>query len=750
MNDPHQDTPVHTNRLAHATSPYLLQHAHNPVDWHPWGDAAFEKARRENKPIFLSVGYSTCHWCHVMAHESFEDEAVAAVLNASFVAIKADREELPDVDNQYMLATQAFYVLNGVHRSGGWPNSVWLMPDGRPFYAGTYFPKEQFVSLLENITALYRDRPDEVERYASVMSETLEEMGRLQQHGSVTIDRALLDRAIREVTAAYDATHGGFGSRPKFPPHATLDLLFADHDRAPNERYRVMITGTLDAMRRGGIYDHIGGGFHRYATDERWFLPHFEKMLYDNAQLIRAYTDGYRLTGDQRYERVVAETFDWLTREMTDEGGAFYSAIDADSEGEEGRFYVWGHEEIIEVLGTEDATLFSAVYGVLPEGNFHEEATGRRMSTNIPYLTCDPNDAEHQHLAGLRAKLLEQRNTRIRPHLDNKIITAWNALTIGSLAHAGRHLGQPRYVEAAARAADFILQALRDKDGGLLRTYRAGDARLPAYLDDYAYLIEALLDLHDATNDPDWIGEARKLADTMLSRFGDPAGGGFFYTTGDHDARIICSKNPNSGGNLPHPNGVAARALLTLGERTGDDRFTRAGLATLDAFAFAVKEQPHAAGELLAAATKHIESLEAYTSQTSTAGQPVTITAQLDSSRVSVGDTFTVTLRMEIAPPYHIYANEPSSGDVVATRVALAEGEGVELIDVVYPEAQPKENPVLNKTLGVYEGSVDIVVQLRAKRSGPFALAVTTQACDDHACQLATTHRVRLSVEIDR
>ena len=744
-----ETNPIHTNSLAQSTSPYLLQHAHNPVDWHPWSDAAFDKARAENKPIFLSVGYSTCHWCHVMAHGSFEDDDVAAVLNEHFVSIKVDREELPDIDNQYMLTTQAFYMLNGVQRGGGWPNSVWLMPDGRAFYAGTYFPKDQFISLLQNISALYRDKPDQVEHYAGVITDAVQQLSELRQREGITLDRELLDHATRDVAESYDAKHGGFGSRPKFPPHATLGLLVASHDRQPNASKLTMITHTLDAMRRGGIYDHIGGGFHRYATDENWFLPHFEKMLYDNAQLIRAYTDGYRLTNNPRYRLVVAETFDWLSREMIDASGAFYSAIDADSEGEEGRFYVWDHAEITDLLGHDDAALFNTTYGVQPGGNFYEEATGERMPTNVLYLKRDIEQDEQSRLAAMRAKLLEHRDKRVRPHLDDKVIAAWNALAIGALAYAGRHLEVPRYTEAATRAADYILRQMRDDTGRLLRTSRGGSARLPAYLDDYAYTIEALIELYAATEDRRWIDEARSLADTMIESFGDSDGGGFFYTTTEHDHRIIRNKNPNSGGNMPNPNGVAASALLSLGTHTGETRYTSAGVRTLDAFAWMMSEQPYASGELLTAAMTHLDTIQSRREQAADRN-PVTVTTQMDRDRVTPGDLLSVTITLNIAAPYHVYANEPGSENVTPTRVTLEDSEGIELIGVQYPEPKTMKDPVLDKTLSVYEGQVRIVAELRVNHAEPFTLTIITQACDDRACQLATSQQARWVLEGDR
>ena len=498
------------NRLIHEKSPYLLQHARNPVNWYPWGPEAFARARKENKPVFLSVGYSTCHWCHVMEYESFERQDVAEILNKHFIAIKVDREERPDVDQIYMLATQ---VVTG---RGGWPNSLWLTPDGKPWYAGTYFPREDragrigFKTVLRRLAKLWRERQKDVLGQADKLAKALKEYssaGRMAAPGKLSFD--LLEKGTTGLRQSYDAAQGGFGrTAPKFPPHSALQLLFHEHRRTRTADLQKMATRTLDAMARGGIYDHLGGGFHRYATDAKWLVPHFEKMLYDNAQLIRAYVDGFLGTGSGAYKQVVRETAEWVFREMTDPAGGFYSALDADSEGEKGKFYLWTRQEIFDVLGSDEGTLLCDVYNVTKHGNFHNEVTGRRDGTNILHLTEATetmaarlkisHDALQHRLASARKKLLARRGGRIRPYRDDKVLASWNALMIGSLAYAGRHLQDGRYVAAAEKAADFILTRMR-KDGRLLRTYRQGHAKLNAYLDDYAFLIDALLELHQAT-----------------------------------------------------------------------------------------------------------------------------------------------------------------------------------------------------------------------------------------------------------
>ncbi len=761
MHTDHTPPPTHTNRLAQTTSPYLLQHAHNPVDWRPWGDEAFELARKENKPIFLSVGYSTCHWCHVMAHESFEDEAVAAVLNERYVSIKVDREELPDVDAQYMLATQAFYQLSGLNRGGGWPNSVWLMPDGRAYYAGTYFPKPQFVQLLVAMSDAYCQQPEQVEAQAKTLTRYVKLLGEVRDEGEVEIDRALIERGVSTIVGAYDDEYGGFGGRPKFPPHGNLELLIGEYRRGKSERLLGVITGTLDAMMRGGVYDHVGGGFHRYSTDERWFLPHFEKMLYDNAQLIAAYADAYELTGDERYKRVVAETYDWIAREMTDERGGFYSALDADSEGEEGRFYVWAYDEIVETLGAQDAAVFVEAYGVGRGGNFVEEATGERMPTNVLYLPKSIDEGLQARLRVMRGKLLAQRNKRVRPHLDDKVLTSWNGLMIEALAHAGKVLNEPRYTRAAERAAGFALDSLRDERGRLYRTYRDGEARLPGYLDDYAYLCNGLVELHETTGDGRWLETARELAATMSELFADAEGGGFYYTSAAHDEKIFRSKNPNSGGNVPNANASAARALLRLGRLTGDARDTLDVHRTLDLFAPVMASNPYGGSELLAVSAAYLADEKAVAvvarahgsaqgpqPDAASAAKPVSVAAFVSHDRVRAGDTLRVAVRLTIDEPYHVYAPQEAGDDVITTAVTLAEGEGVKLIDVEYPLSHEMEDAVFGKALRVYTGEVWVRVALKVERAGPFKLGVRTQACDDRSCLLPTTQALTLSVGV--
>ena len=593
------------NRLIHATSPYLLQHARNPVDWFPWGPEALEKAKREDKPIFLSVGYSACHWCHVMEHESFEDAAVAQLLNELCVPVKVDREERPDLDDLYMVATQ---IMTG---RGGWPNSVWLMPDGRPWYAGTYFPREDrggqpgFKTLLVRLDEIWKSRRPEIEQQAAALTAAIQQNAAAAVSNAAPATRAdlqaTLDQALRALEEEYDPRHGGFGGAPKFPPHSTLRLLLAAHARDPQPARLAMIQGTLDAMQAGGIHDHIGGGFHRYATDARWFLPHFEKMLYDNAQLARLYAEAYRITSNAAYAATARDTFDWVLRDMADPAGGFHSALDADSEGEEGRFYVWTRAQVEAVLGPAEAESFARAYGFTAGGNYHEEATGHATGANIPFLAPGaPRPAQPDALRKLR----EARARRVWPARDDKVLTAWNGLMIGALAIGSRDLKEPRYLEAATRAAEFLLTRMRH-EGRLLRSWRDGQARIPAYLDDHAALVDALLDLHEVTREPRWRDEAVAVARAMVHLFRDERDGTFYFTAADHEQLLTRSKDAFDQA-APSGNGLTARALIRLGRALGARNWIEQGADIVRALTPAMQRSATGAGTLLEACSMYL------------------------------------------------------------------------------------------------------------------------------------------------
>jgi len=550
----------YTNRLAKEKSPYLLQHAHNPVDWYPWGQEAFDKAKKEEKPIFLSIGYSTCHWCHVMEHESFEDEEVAKILNEKFVSIKVDREERPDVDQIYMAAVQA------MTSHGGWPLSAWLTPDLKPFMGGTYFPKEDrfgrpgFKTILTRIDELWKTKRAELVESGDQVTAHLQKMSEAEEPGEVKVD-AVLEKGHFQMEKSFEPRFGGFSQQPKFPHSTTIQYLLRHHARTGNKDSLQMAEKSLTEMARGGIYDQLGGGFARYSTDTMWIVPHFEKMLYDNALLTVAYLEAWQLTKKESYARIVRETLDYILRDMTSKEGGFYSAEDADSEGIEGKFYVWNPAQVAEVLG-KDADRFMKAFDVTPRGNWepHEESIPKKQSVL--------RVVEDGDFADLKKKMFEARSKRIRPHLDDKVLTSWNALMISAMAQAGAALGEPKYRDAAVRAATFLL-GTHKKDGKLLRTSRLGEAKLDAYLEDYAYLSQAMLDLYEATFDPAYFEEARGLVAKAVELFWDDAAGGFYTTSKSHESLIARMREEYEG---PHPTGnsVMALTLLKLHDYTGD------------------------------------------------------------------------------------------------------------------------------------------------------------------------------------
>jgi uncharacterized protein YyaL (SSP411 family) len=571
------------NRLAQETSPYLLQHRENPVDWYPWGEEALARARELDRPILLSVGYSACHWCHVMERESFEDAKTAAYMNEHFVSIKVDREERPDVDALYMEAVQA------ISGHGGWPMTVFCDPDGVPFYGGTYFPPAEgrgmpsFQMVMEAVLDAFENRRDELRERAPETRTRLGAIGAIEPADEAP-GAGTLDAALATLEQAVDMERGGFGGAPKFPPSSALELLLARGVEAPVER-------TLDAMLAGGIYDQIGGGFARYSVDASWLVPHFEKMLYDNAQLAGIYLHGWQALGHDRYRRVAEETLDWALREMRGPEGGFYSALDADSEGEEGRFYVWTPGELRAVLG-EGAEAIEAYYGVSEVGNFE----GR----NILHLAAGAKAAEPDGLAEARKALYEARSEREWPGLDDKRLASWNALMIGALGEAGAVLGRDDYLDAARSGAEFVLRDLRDRDDRLLRTYKDGEARLNAYLEDHAFLLDALLTLYEATFEARWFKASQELADTMIARFGDPERGGFYSTSEDHE-QLIARRKEIGDHPIPSGNSAAALALLRLEALSGERSYGQQAEGVLRLFAKAAPRQPDAFAHLLRA-----------------------------------------------------------------------------------------------------------------------------------------------------
>ena len=593
------------NRLIDETSPYLLQHAHNPVDWYPWGPEALERAAAEDKPILLSVGYSACHWCHVMERESFEDPETAGQMNESFVCIKVDREERPDIDSIYMSAVQA---LSG---RGGWPMTVFLTPEGKPYYGGTYFPPEDrqgmpgFPRVLQSMADAYKENRGKVVRATDQILERIRQVtATARSLEPLTAD--VMRTAFRGIAGQFDDVHGGVGQAPKFPQPMTYEFLLRHHLRTQDSDALEIVELTLDRMAYGGIYDQAGGGFHRYSTDPVWLVPHFEKMLYDNALLATLYLHAYQVTGKELYRHVVEETLEYVRREMTDPSGGFYSAQDADSEGVEGKFFVWRPEEIVEVLGAQEGDIVCRYYGVTPEGNFEGGSI-----LNVP---SDPADFAagagmaptelHALLARSRSKLLEARGRRVRPGTDDKILTAWNALMMRAFAEAAAVLGRTDYRDIANKNAKFVLDTLQ-RDGRLLRTSKDGKAKLNGYLEDYAYLIDALIALHEVTFDARWLREAIALGKAMVDLFWDEASGGFYDTGRDHEALIVRPRDISDNA-VPSGSSMATGVLLRLAIITGDSAYERVAAAGLRSARELMTRFPAGAGQWLCALDSYL------------------------------------------------------------------------------------------------------------------------------------------------
>jgi uncharacterized protein YyaL (SSP411 family) len=589
------------NRLAQESSPYLLQHQNNPVDWYPWGEEALKRSKSENKPIFLSIGYSACHWCHVMEHESFESEVIARELNEHFVCIKVDREERPDLDQIYMNAVQ---VLTG---RGGWPMSVFLTPELKPFYGGTYWPPTSrhgmpgFDQVIAAVSKAWEENHAAVVESADRLTQQLAHMaGQANELGELTEE--LLTRASSYFRQTYDRTYGGFGGAPKFPAPMSLRLLMRGWYRRQENFSLEMVTGTLDRMAAGGIYDHLGGGFARYSVDARWLVPHFEKMLYDNAQLAVAYLEAFQITGNPNYARVGRETLDYVLRDMTDPEGGFYSTEDADSEGVEGKFYIWTPEQLVEVLGESAAATFAKVYDVTGSGNFEEANIlnlPKAIEQQAAILGRDIESLQSE-LAESRQKLFVTREQRIHPHKDDKVIAAWNGLMIEALALAGAVLDEPRYLEAARKAAEFVQTNLRRDDGRLLHTWRHGRAKVDAYLDDYSYLANGLTTLYECTGEAQYLEQAIGLIDEVLKHFGSDGQGGFYFTADDQEQ--LLTRNKEFADNaVPSANAMAAITLIKLAKLTANERYLDAAEQTMQAAVELMQRYPSGTAQMLLA-----------------------------------------------------------------------------------------------------------------------------------------------------
>ena len=596
------------NRLANSQSPYLLQHKNNPVDWYPWSAEAFEKAKRENKPIFLSIGYSTCHWCHVMEHESFEDEQVAKLMNDNFVSIKVDREEMPEVDHLYMSVCQA---MTG---RGGWPLTIVMSPKKEPFFAGTYFPKTGrgnrpgMLELLPSLTNAWKNKRNDIQKTIVQVTNYLHKINNTKPGSQLS--RAIVTNAFGNFIERFDSDYGGFGRAPKFPSPHNLIFLLRYHKAYGDPMSQTMVEKTLSKMRLGGVFDHIGLGFHRYSTDRKWFLPHFEKMLYDQAMISMAYLEAFQSTNRKEFADVAHEIFTYVLRDMTNKEGGFYSAEDADSEGEEGKFYVWSSKEKKEILGEEDGKQYAEIFGFKEEGNFHEEATGQIVAKNIPFLKikilryAKQNDINLESLKKSveknRLTLFHQREKRIHPLKDDKILTDWNGLMIAALANGGKILNEQTYIYAAERAANFILSNMRDGNGRLLKRYRNGSAGIQPHLDDYAFLIWGLLDLYEANFNTYYLRSAIEIADLMVTDFLDKEKGGFFIGPENGEKLLVRAKDSYDGA-IPSGNSVASMNCIRLSKYTGDTKWADIAENTFQSFSETITRVPTAHSFMLAA-----------------------------------------------------------------------------------------------------------------------------------------------------
>jgi uncharacterized protein YyaL (SSP411 family) len=759
--------PVPENRLAKERSPYLRQHRRNPVDWHPWGPEALERARKEDKPIFLSVGYAACHWCHVMEHESFEDAETARLLNEAFVCVKVDREERPDLDRIYMSAVQ---ILTG---RGGWPMSVFLTPDGRPFYGGTYFPREHVRELAKRIRhAWAADRPA-LERQAETLAAHVREAGEGPALPPATgSDEDLLRGLEAALAASFDRERGGYGRQPKFPPHSEL-LFHLDRGGANGgPEGLAQARRTLEAMEEGGVHDQVGGGFHRYSTDERWLVPHFEKMLYDNALLAQAYAAIHAVTREERFARTARGILAWVRRDLARPGGGYASSLDADTQGHEGLTYTWTVDELRRVLPPADAELAIALLGAKPAGNYEEEASGAPAGRNILHLPVPlaafaasrgvPAEDLARRLDGIRARLLEARTARPQPGLDDKVIAGWNGLLLSAFARVGADLRDAAALEDGRRLAAFLLGSCRRADGALLRFPRGSGPEIPGFAEDYVHVAEGLLDLAEAAGEPRWAADAATLAERLLDRFQDEEGGGFYTTAeGDHE-RLIARTKEAWDSPIPSDNGSAARLLLRLAARTGDERLRAAADRTLAAYRPLMADPRTARG--VVALFRALADRRALPAPSAAAEAPAAgpgdarvrqgvadVDAWLERAEAKRGSRVRVMVRVALDPGWHVNAAKVSSPDLVPTALGAAPRSPVVLEEVSYPPATTRALGPGQAPSALYEGAFWVRGVLRVPDDaleGPrkVALVLTLQPCDATSCRAPEEVRLELAL----
>ncbi|MDM8557829.1 thioredoxin domain-containing protein [Thiotrichales bacterium HSG14] len=717
--------PKFTNRLILEDSPYLLQHAHNPVDWFPWGNEAFEKANRENKPIFLSIGYSTCHWCHVMERESFDDITIARLMNEKFICIKVDRERRPEVDEIYMTAVM---MITG---HGGWPMSNFLTPEGKPFYGGTYFRPDTFTNLLQQITLLWQEQQPKLITQADYIANVVNQMTTASDKAR-QLGKHAIQEAVTDIMAKHDSFLGGFGNAPKFPSENWL-LLLLEYAHRTHENVLAVVEKSLMEMAQGGIYDQIGGGFHRYATDDHWLVPHFEKMLYNQAHLARAYLLAYQLTGKLVYATVAKQTLDYVLREMTSPQGGFYSATDADSEDEEGKFFVWTPTQIRAVLDKTEAEFALNLYDVTEAGNFEGK--------NILYLPMSLEDYAKEHTIPLaqliekidliRTKLRLTREKREAPLRDDKIITAWNAMMIITLAMAADILEEHRYLVAAQRAAHFISSKLK-KEQELWRVFLNDTASIPAHQEDYAYLIEALISLYDAGSEHVWLEHAQELTDGMLQHFWDKDTGGFFMSRKSDLLVIARPKSPDDSA-IPSGNAVSVRALAMLATRTGIERYRDKANTTLNAFSSAIAKQPSRYAYMLLAADELLHGEVGMRRYGARGAVKATVKLATEEQKTWL------VIELNIRNGWHINAHNPLQNDLIPTVLRFNKPQqGWQLEQIDYPKPIHRNLSWKQGTLALYEETVHLrgklIPQTSENATNLVPIRLKFQACDDKMC----------------
>ena len=732
------------NHLASEASPYLQLHVYNPVDWYPWGDEAFARARAESKPIFLSVGYSTCYWCHVMERKVFSDPEIAAFMNEHFISIKVDREERPDIDEIYMTATRI------MTRSGGWPNSVFLTPAGEPFFAGSYFPPEDgygrpgFPKVLRRLADSWENDRDRLLLTASRVAVALARSGDALAGGNVSLDPdSLVDAARAQLARSFESKHGGFSRRTKFPRPSTLEILLVSYQKSNDPKTLAMTTKTLDEMALGGIYDHLAGGFHRYSTEPTWSIPHFEKMLYDNAQLIGVYAHAYRSTKRPLYRQVVEEVVAYLEREMTHPEGGFFSAQDAEVDGEEGASYLWSRAEVEAVLGKEQASDFLSVYQLAPTREQPGKGVLRvRLPVSPALERVGAKDVAEllQSYSPHRKKLLAARSRRDQPLRDDKVLAGWNGLAIRALVDAAEILKRPEYVQTAQRAAHFVLERLGTTTGGLHRSYIAGQAREEGVLDDYAFLADGLLALYDATGSRYWLERANALADTLLDQFEDKKRGGFYLAV--DSTNLLIRPKSFEDSVLPSGNAVALRLLRQLGELTGNPRYERAAQRTTQLLSGGLEQAPSVMGTAILAL---LSTPSSRASSVRAAGSPIGPGARSGSRLPRSDDHVRVELerdpqqplgvivRLVIDEGWHVNANPASLPFLIPTAVQFANGAEPDLVQ--YPPGRAFHPAFSDETLSVYEGRVEIKATLPKEQAKAAPnVSVRYQACDHQRC----------------